>query len=131
MFDNVKPLDPRWERRKRQIWIAVALVVVLGPVMFWYLKNWPEEQVVRRFCRALENGNYAEAYIIWKPSRSYRHEDFLTDWGPKSEYGKITSWNIEKSRARGSGVIVTVTLNSKEARIWVEKEDKSLSFPPF
>jgi hypothetical protein len=100
-------------------------------VFFWYLKNWPEEMVVRRFCRALEQGNYAEAYTIWKPSRSYRHEDFLVDWGPKSEYGKITSWSIEKSRTRGTGVIVTVTLNSKEARIWVETKDKSLSFPPY
>ena len=131
MFDIVKPLDPRWERRKKQIWIALAVLVVVGPVMFWYLKNWPEEQVVRRFCRALEQGNYSEAYLIWKPSRSYRNEDFLRDWGPPSEYGKITTWSIEGSHARGSGVIVTVKLNAKEGRIWVEKKDKSLSFPPF
>ena len=131
MFDNVKPLDQRWEHRKKQIWIALAILVVIGPVMFWYLKNWPEEQVVRRFCRALEEGNYPAAYLIWKPSRSYRNEDFMTDWGPKSEFGKVTTWSLEGSHARGSGVIFTVKLNSKETRIWVEKKDKSLSFPPY
>ena len=35
------------------------------------------------------------------------------------------------SRDRGSGVIVTFRINGKGSRIWVEKEDKSLSFPPF
>jgi len=43
----------------------------------------------------------------------------------------VLTFAITQSRARGSGVIVTALINQRQARIWVEKRDKSLSFPPF
>ena len=43
----------------------------------------------------------------------------------------MASFEIRESHEKGSGVIVTALINQKEARIWVEMKDKSLSFPPF
>ena len=132
MFDNIKPLDLRWERRKKQIWIALGVLMVVTPILYYQFKNWPEEQVAKRFLNALVEQRYSDAYTIWKPSPSYSQQDFLEDWGPKSPLGKVTSFQITKSHERGSGVIITVSLNdTKETRIWVEKKDKSLGFPPY
>ena len=131
MFDNIKPIDPRWERRKKQILTAVLVFVIVAPILYYEFKNWPEERVVKRFLAALEQEDYKGAYGIWSPQPSYRYEDFLRDWGKASEYGKVASFAISESHEKGSGVIVTARINQKEARIWVEKSDKKLSFPPF
>ena len=130
MLENIKPLDPRWERRKKQIAAAVALIVLAAPVLVYEFKNWPEERVIVRFLEALQQEDFKGAYDIWKPSPSYRYQDFLRDWGKQSEYGKVASFAIRDSHEKGSGVIVTALINQKETRIWVEKKDKSLSFPP-
>ena len=132
MFDNIKPLDPRWERRKKQIWIAIGVLVVVSPILYYQFKNWPEEQAAKTFLRALVEQRYPDAYNIWKPAASYSQQDFLADWGPQSQFGKVNGFHITKSHERGSGVIITVSINdTKEARIWVEKKDKSLGFPPY
>ncbi len=132
MFEDlVKPLDPRWERRKRRLLVAALAVLVAAPLLYYELKNWPEERATERFLTALQHEDYPLAYQLWKPAPSYRYQDFLRDWGKESEYGKITSFKIKKSHERGSGVVVTALINHREARIWVEMSDKSLSFPPF
>ena len=131
MFEQiVKPIDPVRERRKKRLLIAAAIVLVVAPILYFELKNWPEERAVKRFLSALQEENYQRAYEIWKPSPSYRFQDFLRDWGKGSEVGKVTSFEITNSRERGSGVVITALINRKETRIWVEKRDKSLSFPP-
>ncbi len=132
MFDNIKPLDQKWERRKKQIWIAIAVFIVLAPLCYYEFKNWPEEHAATKFLTALESGQYQEAYTLWHPAPSYKMADFMQDWGDKSPFGKVTDFKITKSHERGSGVIITVSINQgKEARIWVEKKDKSLGFPPY
>jgi hypothetical protein len=131
MFDNIKPIDPRKERRKKQIWIAIGVFVLVAPILYYEFKNWTEERAVQHFLAALEQENYQGAYQIWGPGPSYHYQDFLRDWGKSSEYGKVQSFAISSSHAMGSGVVVTARINQKEARIWVEKSDKRLSFPPF
>ena len=131
MFEDiVKPINPVWERRKKRLWIAAAVVVVEAPLLYFQFKNWPVERAVRRFLTALQEENYQRAYGLWKPAPSYRYQDFLRDWGKESEYGKVTSFEITHSRDRASGVVVTARVNQHETRVWVEKRDKSLSFPP-
>ncbi len=133
MFDEVtNPKVLGRERRNRRILIGVVVSLVLGSLAVYQFWNWRQEGAARRFLAALERQEYREAYDIWKldPS-SYRYQDFLRDWGPEGDYGKVESFEMTGSRRRGSGVIVTFRINGKEARIWVEKEDKSLSFPPF
>jgi 4-amino-4-deoxy-L-arabinose transferase-like glycosyltransferase len=130
MFDNIQPIDPRRERRKKQVWIGVAVLLVVVPALWWQFKNWPEERVAARFLEALQRGDYPGAYAIWQPAKSYVYDDFLRDWGPQGEHGRVNSFAITTSHERGSGVIVTAEINGKATLIWVEKKDKSLSFPP-
>ncbi len=133
MFDEVtNPNVLGRERRNRRILIGAILLLVVVALLYWQFKNYPQERAAKRFLAALERQEYREAYDIWKPDPfSYRYQDFMRDWGPEGEYGKVERFQMTGSRSRGSGVIVTFRINGKEARIWVEKTDKSLSFPPF
>jgi hypothetical protein len=132
MFDNIKPIDKQWEHRKKLIWIAIAVFIVVAPLLYYEFKNWPEEHAAKAFLTALQEERYQEAYTLWHPASLYTMADFQSDWGKQSSFGKVNSFKITKSHERGSGVIITVSINDgKEARIWVEKKDKSLGFPPY
>src|SRR2546423_7032346 len=111
MFDNIKPIDPRWEKRKKLIWIALGVFIVIAPIFYYEFKNWPEEHAAKTFLTALSEERYPDAYHIWNPGPSYTQDDFLADWGKKSQYGKINSFHIKKSHELGSGVVITVAIN--------------------
>lgn len=136
--------DPSRERRKKLVALG-AVVLVLALVAAGYrLRNWPEERVVDHFFAALQAKDYEGAYGIWladadwkqHPDRykDYLYADFYGDWGPGGEWGLIRSYRIEGSASppRSTGIIVEVTVNDRaeKARVWVEKKDKSLTFPP-
>ncbi len=140
--------EPRSKLRRYAIsGLALALLVALS---LWYVfRFYPEKKAVERFLDALVAGDTQRAYQIWKPSASYSYKDFLDDWGPTGYYGPVKSSHIETAenpRGGGSGVIVVVVVSpdqpfpaesdvaknrrTKEVRIWVERSDKSLGFPP-
>ena len=142
--------EPR-SKLRRYVITGVALVALVA-IGLWYLfRFYPEKRVVEQFLDALVAGNTQLAYQIWKtaPGSSYTYQDFLDDWGPKGYYGPISSYHIEAAEnppRGGSGVIVTVAVSpdqpfpdesdavklrrTKEVKIWVERRDHSLSFPP-
>ena len=131
MFDHIKPINPKAERWKKRLLIAVPLAAILGGYLYYEFKNYPEERAVSRFLQTLEQKNYEEAYRLWQPSQYYKMKDFLQDWGPDGVEGAINEFDITDSHAQGSGVIVNVRLNGqREISLWVERGDKSLSFPP-
>ncbi|MGH9556796.1 MAG: hypothetical protein ACRD3R_11310 [Terriglobales bacterium] len=136
--------DPSRERRKALLALgAVVLVAALAATAYRF-RNWPEERVVDRFFAALQGKDYETAYGIWladpdwkqHPNRytNYPYGDFYRDWGPGGEWGLIRSYRVEGSASppRSTGIIVEVTVNDRaeKARVWVEKKDKSLTFPP-
>ena len=137
--------DPRRERRKKLIIAAVALLVIVVAALAYLYRNWPEERVVGRFFDALVARDFEKAYAIWladpawkqHPQKypQYSFPDFYGDWGPGGEWGIIRSYRIDGSAnpKHGSGVVVVVTINdrSQQARIWVEKKDKTLTFSPY
>ncbi len=132
MFDNIKPIDPRAERRRRQVIIIAAFAAMLAGYLYYEYKNYPEERTVNHFFEALKNQDYRKAYEIWKPSSSYTFKDFSQDWGPNGAVqDRVIQFHITGSTERGSGVVVRVRVNGKDdLSLWVEKKDKSLSFPP-
>ena len=131
MFDDFKPIDPKAERRKKILLITIPLAAILSGFLYYEFKNFPEERAVSRFLSALEKQDYQQAYQIWQPSKYYSFGSFSQDWGSQGLEGPVRDYKITNSHERGSGVLVEIKLNgAKEISLWVEKSDKSLSFPP-
>ena len=147
---DAKEYDPRPARRMwRLIGVAVAIVVVA--VIAWFLFRYtPYTSVIDNFFDAIQRKDFDVAYGIyqgdpdWKqhPNKydKYTFSQFMLDWGPSGEYGKIESHKIDcatepatKDFHSPSGVIVTVIVNgqSKETSLWVEKKTKTITTSPF
>ena len=132
--------------RRRKIKIAVGIALLLVTVfLLWMFRFWPEEQVASKFFAAVQQKNFEAAYGIWMhdpawqqhPDRykKYPFREFYTDWGPGSEWGIVRTYKIRASgecRGGGTGIVVEVTVNDRfePARVWVEKADKTMSYPP-
>jgi len=131
LFDHIKPIDVAAQRRRRRYIAVAAFCAMLAGYLYYEFKNSPEELQVKHFFQALQHQEYQKAYEIWKPAASYKFKDFSQDWGPDGLQSPVKEFHITGSTARGSGVIVRVRVNnSDDVSIWVEKKDKSLSFPP-
>ena len=147
LFDSGSE-EPR-SKLRRYLLSGLALVALVGLAGWYLLRFQAEKKSVARFFDALAGGDTQRAYQIWKPQPTYTYQDFTDDWGPAGYYGPVKSYHIEtvqKPRGEASGVIVVVELSpfqpfptdndpaknrrTKEARIWVERKDKSLGFPP-
>ncbi len=136
--------DPSRERRKALLALGAVVLVAALAATGYRFRNWPEERVVDRFFAALQAKDYEAAYGIWLADadwkqhgdryKDYLYADFYRDWGPGGEWGLIRSYRIEGSISppRSTGIIVEVTVNDRaeKARVWVEKKDKTLTFPP-
>jgi len=129
--------------RRRRIRIAIAVfVVLLAGFIWWEMRFWPEERTINKFFTAIESQNFEQAYAIWMADPNwkqhpekydrYRYGDFYHDWGPAGEYGPIQSHKIEGSSNGGSGAVIEVQINGRPitTNLWVEKSDKSISYPP-
>jgi len=131
-------------KRKKRIISAIVLVVIVLAVGWWF-RYWPEERIVGKFFDSLQRQDYKTAYGIWMrdpewqqhPERhpKYPFGDFYRDWGPGGEWGVIKTQKVYGASTcpgGGSGVVVDVVVNDRaeHAQVWVEKSDKTLSFPP-
>ena len=131
MFDHIKPIDPKAERLRRYLISSLVFVLLLSGYGYYQFRNYAEERQARSFFEALQRKDFEGAYRIWQPGASYKLKDFMEDWGDMGVQGPVESFRIVRSRRRGTGVIVEVQVNRKDnVRLWVERGDKSLTFPP-
>jgi hypothetical protein len=131
VFDHIKPIDLKAERRRRYLISGFVFVLLLSGYSYFQFRNYAEERQARSFFEALQRKDFEEAYRIWQPGNSYKFKDFMDDWGDKGLQGPVENFRIVRSRRRGTGVIVEVQVNRKDnVRLWVERGDKSLTFPP-
>jgi hypothetical protein len=125
-----------------------ALVVALAVVLYFTFRYYPEKKVADQFFSALAAGDTEKAYELWKPTASYRKDDFLADWGASGYYGPVKSYKIMSAKApdKSASIAVSVALSpysplpssadaeksqkTKVVTLWVSPADKSLSFPP-
>ena len=128
------------EQRERIIrWIVISAVVlsVTGGILYFFLKNYKQENQARTFFNLLEKHDYQGAYATWgcteaAPCRDYSFNSFMEDWGPKSSHADVSSYSIRKSRSCGSGVILTVDFGpNKQEKLWVERRDLTIGFSPW
>jgi hypothetical protein len=144
-------LEPPPEKSHKSQVLAVTIglvVVVLAIVLYFTFRYYPEKKTVSEFFDALVAGNTDRAYELWKPTQSYRKDDFLADWGNSGYYGPVKSFKImgAKRHENSNAVAVSVAVSpyspmpsssdaeksqkTKLVTLWVAPEDKSLSFPP-
>ena len=151
---EAQPYDAARARKRRALIVGLVVLVLVIALVWWQARYWPEERVVDRFFDTLQQQNYDKAYGIWMhdpdwkqhPQQYVRYplSDFMKDWGPSGEWGIIKSHRIDGAGvpkgysgspfATASGVVVIVTVNDRiadKARVWVQKEDKSLGFSPY
>ena len=124
----------------------VAACAVLAVVLysFW---NWPAEHRVDHFFAAVEAKDFPKAFGIWNndpgwqehpqkyAAAVYPYGRFVTDWGPSSEYGVITSHTIDYATSRhGNSVLLAVEINGRKdalVTLAVGKKAHTLGFAPF
>src|ERR1035438_7420054 len=152
---ETKPYDFVQERKRRNLIIAIIVIVLVGAILGWNFRHYPQEHAVDTFFAALQQQDYETAYGIWNhdpewkqhPQQypKYTFQNFMQDWGPGGEWGLIKSYHVDGSAVptggngtkfdvASSGVVVVVTVNERvaqKAHIWVEKSDKTLGFSPY
>src|SRR5437667_10111296 len=91
LLDAKPPKPPSGIRKYVPLPLLILGVVLLGLISglcafrFW---NYRQEQAVARFLKALQAGNYQEAYNLWQPAPSYSHHDVQHDRGAEADCGK-------------------------------------------
>lgn len=142
-----------WSRR---FVIAVVLLLILSAIFYYQFRYYRETRAVENFMDALVAGDYPKAYQLWQPSSTYSYRNFMRDWGETSTLGRIRSYEIGEIRdgnaylvqfrdeftgkqrtvefsGKSTGIVVNLYINGRKIpeRLWVEKSNLSLSFPPF
>ena len=132
IFDAEAPIP---KKGLRKYWPLLAAILVVGGVIAYFaLHNLPEKRAVANFLTQLEEGHYKEAYKLWQPASDYTYDEFLHDWGPQGDYGKIREFKILDAESKGSAlVIVVVTINDQTPALSlvVDRKTKGLAYSPF
>jgi hypothetical protein len=145
-------LEPPAEtsNKKRHLAIAVGAIVLIALTVLWYsFRFYPEQKAAQHFFDALVAGDMNGAYKLWKAGPSYRIQDFMADWGPYGYYGPVKSYKIGRVHSPdgpSDNVVVEAAVSpfspwpdprdeeksrrTRSVTIWVNSNDKSLSFPP-
>jgi hypothetical protein len=141
---NAPAYDPRREKRRRNLIIALLVLLVLALIGWWKFKNWPEEHAVDKFLSAIEQKKYEKAFADWNHDPEWKqHQDkyknytfgqFQLDWGPSGDYGAITHHKILGSAPSGqnTAVIVAVRINERAepVALIVDRKTKEIGFSP-
>lgn len=114
---------------------AILLTVfVVWFVFHFVIPNRAEQKEVGQFFELLGAGRYQQAYAMWgcteaQPCRDYPLSSFMRDWGPEAV--PASPFRVMDGESCGSGVIVDVDAGKAgDKRIWVERKDHLLGFPP-
>lgn len=120
---------------------TLLIVLVLGSLGWYLLKNHHQEGVVKAFISAVRAGDLQTAYRLWgctaeKPCAAYSFDTFSNDWGPKSTADggppDPAILGLTDSESCNSGVLLTVQANHKRTeKLWVNKGNDSIGFAPF
>jgi hypothetical protein len=147
---NAPQFDRRRETRNRNLLISAGVLVVLAAVIGvggyilghgWFFSLLPVEHRINVFLTTLEAKDYPKAYGIWMndpdwqqhPQKyDYTLQRFTEDWTTASDWGPITSHHVDISKKDGSGVVVAVTVNNSQKKLflWYERSNGTLTYSP-
>ena len=141
---DAQEYDAEKARKRKKRIISAILIVIVVAFLGWWFRYWPEERVARHFFDALQRQDYNTAYGIWMQDPQwqqhpgqhpkYLFNEFYQDWGPGGQWGLIKTqrlYGTSSCPGGGSGVVVDFIVNDRteHAQVWVEKSDKTLSYP--
>jgi len=142
---DAKEYDPARDRKRKKRIISSIIIFLIVLALAWWFRYWPEEHLVGKFFDSLQRQDYKTAYSIWMHDpqwqqhlvrySKYPFNEFYRDWGPGGEWGVIKTQKVYGASTcpgGGTGVVVDVVVNDRaeHAQVWVEKSNKTLSFPP-
>ncbi len=132
-------------RRARLIRNSILItlcVVIAGAILTFLFWDWPEQHRVNHFFSLVEKQDLPDAYAYWDddpewrqhPNRysGYSYTQFAKDWGPDSDYGRITSHKIVITKTVGNGVVMGVDINGGKTPLFlrVDHKTKQIGFSP-
>jgi hypothetical protein len=141
------PAEPT-NKYKALAFTGIAVAIALAAVLYFTFRYYPEKKAGEHFLDALVQGHEKQAYELWKPTETYKINDFMADFGPEGYYGPVKSYAIIKETAQkgANGVILTIQVSpfaplpdkndveksrrTKQLNLFVNSETKSFSFPP-
>src|SRR5262249_30328190 len=106
-------LEPPVEKPQKSRVMAftvAALAFVLITVLWFKVRYYPEEKAAQHCFDALVAGDTNKAYELWKPSQSYKLDDFKADWGADGYYGPVKSYKIVSAKAPKGGNTIEVNI---------------------
>ena len=119
----------RWIRRI-VIWSGLAIIVGLG-LYFWF-RNFRQEQTLKQFFSLLQQKRYQEAYAMMgctqdHPCKYYSPEKFVEDFGPSSAFANPAAVKIQHEDNCGNGVVFDT---GQPEGLFIDKETDTVSFAP-
>ena len=142
------PAEPS-NKTRALIFTGAALVIVAAVLVYYSFRFYPEQKAAQHFFDTLVAGDMNGAYRLWKAGPSYRIQDFMADWGPYGYYGPIKSYKVKRitsPNGPSNNVVVEVEVSpfspmpdsgdaeksrrTRTVTVWLNSNDKSLSFPP-
>lgn len=129
--------DRRYEKIITIVGYTLLAAIVAGSIYWLFFRNWREERRVDQFLALLEQQRYEQAYEFWgcsveQPCPNYSYEKFMEDWGPASPLGAVNSYEVGRSYAQESGVIILVQVNGRRIpNLWVERDNRVIGFSPY
>ena len=128
----------RREKTVKYVVLCTVASVVLGAVLYYCFRDYPQKRQVAKFLDAAKSGDYKQAYSLWgctdaTPCRDYRFEKFLEDWGPSSPHSNLKDANVSRTIGCDTGVVADVQFGSGAAPVllWAERGSGTLGFFPY
>ncbi|MGB6835733.1 MAG: hypothetical protein WCD34_10990 [Candidatus Acidiferrum sp.] len=141
---------PDEHKKSRAMIFTLTTAFIIAVIAVWFvLRFYPEKKAAADFFDAVVANDMTRAYQLWKPSPTYRMQDFVADWSPTGYYGPVKSYEIVKAKSPvGSTTSVEIRVaispfspmptanepeksqKTKVVTVWVDSKDKSFSFPP-
>jgi hypothetical protein len=125
------------EKLIKRVALLVAVVLIVGGVAYFLLRNYRETRQVKLFFELLGKKDYAAAYQLWgctqtAPCRNYNLDKFMEDWGPRSPHASLSALKITKTRGCDTGVIFETNFGQGEpVYLWVDRATRNLGFAPW
>ncbi|MGB6884887.1 MAG: hypothetical protein WBE10_12635, partial [Candidatus Acidiferrum sp.] len=141
---------PDEHKKSRAMIFTLTTALIIAVIAVWFvLRFYPEKKAAADFFDAVVANDMTRAYQLWKPSPTYRMQDFVADWSRTGYYGPVKSYEIVKAKSPvGSTTSVEIRVaispfspmptanepeksqKTKVVTVWVDSKDKSFSFPP-